>query len=171
MSKSVQPIPPGHESPIPHLVCSPCSEAIEFYKKAFGAEEIRRMPSPDGRIMHAAIRLGKGFVFLVDDFPEYCGGKASTPKALGGTPVTIHQYVADCDATVERAKEAGATLLMGPHDMFWGDRYAQVLDPYGHKWSIATHIKDMTPEEMQAGMKQAFSPESSCGEAAKTGTR
>ena len=171
MSGSTQPIPPGHENLIPHLVCSPCSEAIAFYKKAFGAEEIHRMPSPDGRIMHAAIRLGKGLVFLVDDFPEYCGGKASTPKALGGTPVTIHQYVADCDATVERAKKAGATVVMGPHDMFWGDRYAQVQDPYGHKWSIATHVKDMTPEEMQAGMKQAFSPGSSCDETAKAGAR
>src|SRR4029453_5065665 len=83
MSKSTQPIPPGHENLIPHLVCSPCSEAIEFYKKAFGAEEMHRAPAPDGRrIMHAAIRIGKSFVFLVDDFPEFCGGKSSSPKAL-----------------------------------------------------------------------------------------
>src|SRR6516162_1954676 len=85
-----QPIPTGHENLIPHLVCSPCSEAIEFYKKAFGAEEIHRLPAPDGRrIMHAAIRIGKNFVFLVDDFPEFCGGKSSSPASLKGTPVTI----------------------------------------------------------------------------------
>ena len=104
MSKSTQPIPPGHENLIPHLVCDPCSEAIEFYKKAFGAEEIHRMPAPDGRrIMHAAIRIGNSFVFLVDDFPEFCGGKSSSPKALKGTPVTIHHYVENCDAAIKRA--------------------------------------------------------------------
>ncbi|HEV3021073.1 MAG TPA: VOC family protein [Pirellulales bacterium] len=172
MSKSTQPIPAGHEGLIPHLVCSPCSEAIAFYKKAFGAEEVARMPSPDGRIMHAQIRIGKSFVFLVDDFPEYCGGKSSAATSLGGTPVTIHQYVTDCDAAMKRAQDAGATVLMGPHDMFWGDRYGQVQDPYGHKWSIATHVKDLTPQEMQAGMKAAFSPGSSCEEAAaKAGAR
>ncbi len=156
MSKSVQPIPTGHENLIPHLVCDRCSEAIEFYKKAFGAEEIHRIPAPDGqRIMHAAIRIGKSFVFLVDYFPEFCGGKAQTATALKGTPVTIHRYVEDCDAAIKRAQDAGATVLMPPMDMFWGDRYGVVTDPYGHKWSIATHVKDLTPEQMQAGMKDA----------------
>src|SRR3954469_13616132 len=104
MSKSTQAVPPGHESLIPHLVCDPCSEAIEFYKKAFGAEEVHRMPAPDGRrIMHAAIRIGRSFVFLNDDFPEYCGGKSQSPTALKGTPVSLHQYVADCDAAIKRA--------------------------------------------------------------------
>ena len=107
MSKPIQPIPPGHENLIPHLVCSPCSAAIEFYKKAFGAEEVHRIPAPDGRrIMHAAIRIGKSFVFLVDDFPEFCGGKSSTPTALKGTPVTIHHYVDNCDASIKRAQDA-----------------------------------------------------------------
>src|SRR3954452_16184946 len=93
MSKSTQPIPPGHEHLIPHVFCDPCSEAIEFYKKAFGAEEIHRMPAPDGRrIMHAAVRIGKSLVFLADDLPEYCGGKAQSPTALKGTPVTLHHY-------------------------------------------------------------------------------
>ena len=157
MSKSMQPIPPGMENLIPHLVCSPCAEAIEFYKKAFGAEEMHRMPAPDGRrIMHAAIRIGKSFVFLVDDFPEFCGGKASTPTALKGTPVSIHHYVENCDAAINRAQDAGATVSMPAQDMFWGDRYGQVTDPYGHKWSLATHIKDLTPDEMRAGMKSAF---------------
>jgi PhnB protein len=157
MSKTVQPIPSGHENLIPHLVCSPASEAIEFYKKAFGAEEVHRVPAPDGhRIMHAAIRIGKSFVFLVDDFPEFCGGKSSSAIALKGTPVTIHHYVENCDAAIKRAQNAGATVSMPAADMFWGDRYGVVTDPYGHKWSFATHIKDLTPAEMQAGMKDAF---------------
>jgi PhnB protein len=161
MSKSTPPIPPGQENLIPHLVCSPCAEAIEFYKKAFGAEEINRMPAPDGRrIMHAQIRIGKSFVFLVDDFPEFCGGKASSPTALKGTPVTIHHYVESCDAALKRALDAGATALMPATDMFWGDRYAVVTDPFGHKWSFATHLKDLTPAEMQAAMKDAFAQKS-----------
>ncbi len=157
MSKSTPPIPPGHENLIPHLVCDACSEAIEFYKKAFGAEEIHRMSALDGRrIMHAAIRIGTSFVFLADDFPEFSGGKAQSPKALKGTPVTIHRYVENCDAAVKRAQDAGATVLMPAQDMFWGDRYGIVIDPYGHKWSLGTHLKDLTPAEMQAAMKSAF---------------
>jgi len=156
MSKSVQPIPAGHENLIPHLVCSPCAEAIEFYKKAFGAEEITRMRAPDGRIMHAAIRIGSSFVFLVDDFPEYCGGKSQTPKALQGTPVTLHRYVDNCDAAIKRATDAGASVTMPPADMFWGDRYGVITDPFGHNWSIATHLQDLTPAEIQAGMNAAF---------------
>ena len=152
MTKSTQPIPPGHENLIPHLVCDPCAGAIEFYKKAFGAEEIQRMPAPDGRIMHAALKIGKSFVFMADDFPEHCGGKAQSPKALKGTPVTIHRYVENCDAAIKRAQDAGATVMMPAADMFWGDRYGIVIDPYGHQWSFATHLKDPTPEEMQAAM-------------------
>lgn len=156
MSKP-QPIPPGHENLIPHLVCDPCPEAIEFYKKALGAEEVSRIPAPDGkRIMHAQIRIGKSVVFLVDEFPEYCGNKKSSPNALGGTPVSLHLYVENCDAAVKRAQDAGAKVEMPPMDMFWGDRYAVVVDPFGHKWSFATHVKDMTPAEMEAGMKEAF---------------
>ena len=150
-------IPAGREGLIPHLVCDPCAKAIEFYKKAFGAEEVSRAPAPDGqRLMHAEISIGGRIVFLVDDFPEFCGGKSESPKALGGTPVSIHRYVPDCDAAIKRAVDAGATLKMPPQDMFWGDRYGVVTDPYGHKWSFATHIKDLTPEEMQAAMKDAF---------------
>jgi uncharacterized glyoxalase superfamily protein PhnB len=149
-------IPAGREGLIPHLVCSPCAKAIEFYKKAFGAEEMDRAPAPDGRIMHAAIRIGGAPVFLVDDFPEYCGGKSQTPQALGGTPVTIHRYVPDCDAAIERAQKAGATVQMPPADMFWGDRYGVVVDPFGHSWSFATHLRDLTPEEIAKGMEEAF---------------
>jgi uncharacterized glyoxalase superfamily protein PhnB len=157
MSQPTRAIPPGHETLIPHLVCDPCSEAIEFYKRAFGAEAMHSMPAPDGRrIMHAALRIGGQLVFLVDDFPEYCGGKSQSPKALGGTPVTIHRYVEDCDAAIARAQQAGATVLMPPQDMFWGDRYGVVTDPFGHSWSFATHQQDLTPEQMQAGMNEAF---------------
>jgi PhnB protein len=106
--------------------------------------------------MHAAIRIANSFVFLVDDFPEFCGGKSESPTALKGTPVTIHHYVENCDAAIKRAQDAGATVLMPPADMFWGDRYGVVTDPYGHKWSFATHIKDLTPDQMQTAMKHAF---------------
>ncbi len=150
-------IPPNHEGLIPHLVCDPCSDVIEFYKKAFGAKEISRVPAPDGkRIMHAEIQIGGKSVFLVDDFPEFCGGKASSPKALGGTPVTIHRYVENCDAAIQRAADAGATVTMPAADMFWGDRYGVVTDPFGHSWSVATHLRDLTPEQITAGMNEAF---------------
>ncbi|MFO0945149.1 MAG: VOC family protein [Planctomycetota bacterium] len=152
-----QPIPKGRDRVIPHLVCSPCAEAIKFYEKAFGAKEVGCVTSPDGqRIMHAEIQIGESVLFLVDDFPEYCGGKSQTPLALGGTPVTIHRYVENCDAAIDRAVKAGATIQMPPGDMFWGDRYGVVVDPYGHSWSIATHVKDLTPEEMEKGMAEAF---------------
>jgi PhnB protein len=108
--------------------------------------------------MHAQIRIGKSFVFLADDFPEFCGGKSSTATALRGTPVTIHHYVDNCDAVIQRAQQAGATVIMPAGDMFWGDRYGVVLDPYGHKWSLATRLKDLTPQEMQAAMTQACAP-------------
>jgi uncharacterized glyoxalase superfamily protein PhnB len=157
MSKTVQPIPAGHEHLIPHLVCDPCAEAIEFYEKAFGAEEVHRVPSPDGsKIMHAAIRVGGSLVFLVDDFPEFCGGKSESPRALGGSPVTMHRFVPDCDAAIKRAADAGASVLMPAADMFWGDRYGTIVDPFGHRWSFATHLRDLTPEQIQQEMIKAF---------------
>lgn len=152
-----KPIPDGQEGLIPHLVCTPCADAIEFYKKAFGAEEVHRMPAPDGkRLMHAAVRIDGRFVFLADDFPEYCGGKQQSPAALGGTPVTIHRYVTDCDAAIDRAEKAGASVVMPAADMFWGDRYGLVKDPFGHAWSFATHVQDLTMEEMERGAEEAF---------------
>jgi PhnB protein len=157
MSKATRPIPAGHEGLIAHLVCDPCADAVEFYKRAFGAEEVDRVPAPDGRrIVHAAMRFGGSVVFLVDDFPEFAGGKASSPRALNGTPVTIHRYVEDCDAAIKRAADAGATVLMPAQDMFWGDRYGVVTDPFGHHWSFATHVKDLTPAEVRAAMNEAF---------------
>ena len=154
---SPNPIPKGEERAIPHLVVDNAAAAIEFYKKAFGATETMRMPAPDGRrLFHAEVRIGQSVIYLCDDFPEMCGGTSSTPKAFGGTPVTIHHYVADCDAIIERAGKAGAKVIREPEDMFWGDRYAMVRDPYGHSWSIATHIADRSPEEMAKLAAQAF---------------
>lgn len=151
------PIPAGHEGLIPHLVCSPAADAIEFYKKAFDAEEVSRAPAPDGkRLMHASIRIGGEMVFLADDFPEYCGGASQTATALGGTPVTIHRYVKDCDAAIAKAEKAGATVKMPAADMFWGDRYGVVVDPFGHNWSLATRKHEPTPEEMAKAMEEAF---------------
>ncbi|MCA8962875.1 MAG: VOC family protein [Planctomycetes bacterium] len=152
------PIPPGCEGLIPHLVCDGAAEALEFYKKALGAEEVLRMPAPDGkRLMHAEMKLDGKPVFLADDFPEFCGGKSQNPRALGGTPLTVHRYVEDCDAAIDRAVEAGATVKMPATDMFWGDRYGAVVDPFGHSWSFATHQKDLTPEQMVEAMNSAFS--------------
>jgi len=121
-------------------------KAIEFYKKAFGAEEIGRVPGPDGKsLMHADLRIGDSYVFLVDEFPEMgCRG----PESIGGTPVTIHMYVEDVDAAFAKAVAAGAQVKMPLSDMFWGDRYGVLADPFGHAWSIATHQEDVTPGEI-----------------------
>ena len=154
MSKA---IPTEHDCLIPHLVCDRCADAIEFYKKAFGATEVCRIPAPDGkRIMHAAMLIDGRPLFLVDDFPEFCGGKSGSPKTLGITPVTLHRFVEDCDAAIERAQKAGATVKMPAADMFWGDRYGVVVDPFGHQWSLATHLRDLTPEQINSGMQEAF---------------
>lgn len=154
----VSPIPAGHDGLIPHLVCGNCAQAIEFYKKAFDAVEVSRMPGPDGRLMHAEVRIGGRPLFLVDDFPEYCGGKSQSPQGLGGTSVTIHRYVENCDAAIGKAVDAGATVRMPAQDMFWGDRYGQIVDPFGHCWSIATHQQDLTPEQMMKNMEAAMPP-------------
>ncbi|MBW7906690.1 MAG: VOC family protein [Phycisphaerae bacterium] len=152
-----QPIPAGHEGLIPHLVVDNAAKALEFYKKAFGAEPIMAMPAPDGRIMHAEFTVGGRPIYLCDDFPEYCGGQPKTPTALKASPVTIHQYVRDCDAAIKRAADAGATVTMPASDMFWGDRYGKVTDPFGHEWSFATHQKDLTPEQIAQAAAAAFS--------------
>ncbi|MAT72160.1 MAG: hypothetical protein CMJ58_21850 [Planctomycetaceae bacterium] len=159
------PIPPGCDGLIPHLVCSPCTEAIEFYQRAFGAESGCLLMAPDGqRVMHAQISIDGKPLFLADDFPEYCeAGGGRTPEALGGTPVTVHRYVTDCDAAVQQAVDAGATLKMPVNEMFWGDRYGMVIDPFGHSWSFATHIRDVAPEDMQAAMMEAFQQADAAG--------
>ena len=149
------------KAPIAHLVCDPCSEALDFYSKAFNAEEMLRIPAPDGdKIMHACMKLDQGYIFLVDDFPEFSkDGKSSSPKALGGTSVTINRYVDNCDQSFNKAIDAGATSVMEPEDAFWGDRYAVVTDPFGHKWSLAHHVRDVSENDLQAAMKEAFTGE------------
>jgi PhnB protein len=126
----------------PHLVVDGAMNASKFYQAAFGAEEVMRMPAEDGkRLMHCELRIAGGRMFLCDDFPEYCGGKKRAPAQGSTTPVTLHLDVPDCDAAVALAQKAGANVSMPPADMFWGDRYAQVVDPFGHTWSFATKLK------------------------------
>jgi uncharacterized glyoxalase superfamily protein PhnB len=146
----VKPIPEGMHSVTPHLVCAGAAEAIEFYKKAFGAVEGARLPGPDGKLMHAMIRIGDSAVMLVDEMPQW---GALGPKSLKGSPVTIHLYVEDVDAVVKRAVSLGARVTMPVDHMFWGDRYGKLEDPFGHHWSIGTHKRDVTPEEMQQAMR------------------
>lgn len=153
MNTAVKPIPEGMHTITPHLTCAGAAEAIDFYKKAFGATELGRMASPDGRLMHAQIKIGDSFIMLVDEYPEWGG---TGPKTLKGSPVTLHMYVTDADAVFNTAVAAGATAKMPMADMFWGDRYGIVIDPFGHSWSIATHIKDMSPEEMAQAGKAAM---------------
>ena len=155
MSATVQPIPEGMATVTPHLVCAGAAQAIEFYKKAFGAIETARLPGPDGKIMHAAVKIGDSNVMLVDEFPAY--GSVG-PNALKGSPVTLHLYVKDVDAAFAKAVDAGAAVKMPLADMFWGDRYGQITDPFGHIWSMATHKRDMTPEQMAEEMKNMPSP-------------
>jgi len=147
-----KPIPEGMRSLTPHLVCAGAADAIEFYKKAFGAVEQARLPGPDGKLMHALIRIGDSAVMLVDEMPQW---GALGPKALKGSPVTIHLYVENADATFERAVKAGAKVLMPMADQFWGDRYGKLEDPFGHHWSIGTHVRDVGMEEMQQAMRKA----------------
>jgi PhnB protein len=143
------PLPEGIRTVTPHLVCAGAAEAIEFYKKAFGAAEMMRLPRPDGKLMHACITIGDSAIFLVDEFPEM---GALGPKAGTRSPVTIHLFVDDVDAFAAQAVEAGAKITMPVADMFWGDRYGQLMDPFGHNWSVATHGRAMSPEEMQQAM-------------------
>ena len=150
----------AHEVPalIPHLVVDRAADAIEFYKRAFGFEEIHRMPMPDGKIMHAQLKLGEAVIFLVDEFqaPPGKAGFTRSPKTLGGSTVTIHLASNDCDAAFKRAVGAGGTEVMPPTDMFWGDRFSKIGDPFGHEWSLATKISSPTPEEMAAGAAAMF---------------
>ena len=143
-------IPEGMHTVTPHLVCGGAADAIEFYKKAFNAVETSRMPGPNGKIMHASIRIGDSTIMLVDESPEF--GMLG-PKALKGTPVTVHLYVEDVDAFAARAAQAGAKITMPVADMFWGDRYGHLEDPFGHRWSVATHVKDVTQDEMRKAMQ------------------
>jgi len=133
----------------PHLTCRDAAAAIEFYKRAFDAEELMRLPGPDGKLMHAAVRINGAMVMLNDEMPEH---GALSPLALKGTPVTLHLNVPDVDAAFARAVDAGATVVMPVANMFWGDRYGILTDPFGHSWSLATHQNDMTLDEIKAAL-------------------
>jgi uncharacterized glyoxalase superfamily protein PhnB len=154
------PIPAGHHTITPHLVIKGAAEALEFYKKAFGAEELTRMPMPDKqgamKIGHAALQIGDSRLFLADEFPDF----GSLGPSDGRSPVTIHLYVTDVDAAFARAVEAGAKAVMPPADMFWGDRYGKLVDPFGHHWSLAEHLEDLTGDQMMERM--AALPKQTC---------
>lgn len=132
-----------------HLICAGAADAVEFYNKAFNAVEMMRLPGTKGRLMHACIRIGDSNVMSVDEMPEW---GALSPKSLKGSPVTIHLAVENVDAFVAQAVAAGAKITMPIADMFWGDRYGKIEDPCGHQWSVATHMRDVTPDEMKQAM-------------------
>lgn len=153
MNKShVKAIPDGMHTVTPHLICDGATDAIEFYKKAFNAVELGRVPGPQGKLLHALIRIGDSTVMLVDEFPDW---GSIGPKSLKGSPVTIHLYTQDVDALFKQAVAAGAKVAMPVEDMFWGDRYGKLEDPFGHHWSIATHVRDVKPEELKEAAQKA----------------
>ena len=148
-SPAVKPIPDGMHSLTPHLICAGAADAIAFCQKAFNAIELSRLPGPQGKLMHAMPRIGDSALMLNDEFPEWGGfGR----KSLQGSPVTIYLYVNDADAAWAQAVAAGAKVIMPIADMFWGDRYGMLEDPFGHKWAIATHQRDLSRQEMMDGM-------------------
>jgi PhnB protein len=139
----------------PMLTVGDGAAAIDFYVKAFDAEELGRVPGPDGKkLYHAALKINGAMVMLNDDFPEMTGGKSMTPEALGGSPVTIHLTVTDVDTKFQKAVDAGATVVMPLEDAFWGDRYGELRDPFGHHWSMGQPIRDVSPEEIEKAVKQ-----------------
>jgi PhnB protein len=149
MTKATNYIPAGTHTVTPHLILRGVAKAIEFYKKAFGAEELYRLPMPDGRIMHACITIGDSRVFLADEMPERSECGMLSPESLKATHASMHVYVPNVDEAFKRAIDAGAKSKMPVQDMFWGDRYGQVVDPFGQPWSLATHKEDLTPEQIQ----------------------
>jgi PhnB protein len=149
----VRPIPEGYSTATPYLTISGAAQALEFYTRAFGAEELLRMVSPDGRVGHAEIRIGDSRIMMSDEYPEM-GGHG--PAHFGGTPVAVLLYVEDVDAVVERAVAAGATLAQPVADHFYGDRMGTITDPFGHKWHIATHIEDVPPDELRRRAEEMF---------------
>jgi uncharacterized glyoxalase superfamily protein PhnB len=152
MNTQVKRIPEDMHTVTPHIVCRDAVAAIEFYKKAFGAIDCGQMLAPNGKLIHGMIRIGDSAVMLAEETPDW---GAISPLTLKGSPVTLHVYVEDADQAFKRAIAAGATSVMEPADMFWGDRYGVLKDPFGHSWSIAHHARDMSPEEMQAGATKA----------------
>jgi uncharacterized glyoxalase superfamily protein PhnB len=152
-SMSVKPIPEGYHTLTPFLTVRNALRAIEFYKQAFGAQERGVAKGPDGKVMHAELKIGDSVIMLSDEFPEF--GTLS-PQSVGGSPMGLHIYTENVDAAFDRAVKAGAQVEMPVMDQFWGDRYGKLKDPFGHKWSIATHVKDMSADEMKRSMDDAM---------------
>jgi PhnB protein len=149
----VAPIPEGYPQVTPYLCVDGASAAIEFYSKVFGATERMRMPAPEGRVGHAELQIGDSLVMLADAFPEM---GVRSPKSIGGTPVTLSVYVEDVDSVFDRAVQAGARALRPVENQFYGDRSGQFEDPFGHRWSVATHVEDVPPDEMARRAAQAM---------------
>jgi PhnB protein len=152
--KKVNPIAAGFHTATPYLTVNNCAAALEFYKNAFGAQVKVRMEGPDGKIGHAEMKIGDSIIMLGDEMP---GGAARSPQSLGGTTAGIFLYVKDVDAAFKQAVEAGARADAQPADMFWGDRYGRLTDPFGHSWSVATHKEDVAPAEMKKRAAEAMS--------------
>ncbi len=150
---AVQPIPEGYNTVSPYLAVDDAAKAIEYYTKAFGAEETVRMNGPDGKIGHAELKIGDSHIMLSDPFPQ---SSTKPPPELGGTSASIFMYVEDVDAVVQKAVDQGATVTMEVEDQFWGDRFGSITDPFGHNWSIATHVEDLSPEEIEERGKAAM---------------
>ena len=148
----VKPIPEGYNSVTPYLFVKGAASAIDYYKNVFGAKERMRMPGPNGRIMHAELQIGDSIVMLADENPQM---GAKSPETIGGTSSSLHVYVEDVDSTAKKAVSAGAKLVRPVKDEFYGDRIGTIIDPFGHMWSIATHIEDVSPEEMKKRMANA----------------
>jgi uncharacterized glyoxalase superfamily protein PhnB len=151
---SAKPIPEGYHTLTPFLIVRNAARAIEFYKQAFGAQERGVAKGPDGKVMHAELKIGDSVIMLSDEYPEF--GSLS-PQSVGGSPMGLHIYIENVDAAFDRAVKAGAQVEMPVMDQFWGDRYGKLKDPFGHKWSIATHVKDMSADEMKRSMDDALS--------------
>jgi PhnB protein len=154
MSNKTKPVPEGYHTATPYLVVRDAGRAIDFYANAFGATEVYRMPAVGGRIPHAELKIGDSRIMLSDEFPER---GSSSPQTLGGTAASVLLYVEDADAAFKQALAAGARELSPLQDMFWGDRFGKLADPFGHEWGIATHVEDVAPEEMAKRMAAAFS--------------
>jgi PhnB protein len=145
MRSNVKPIPEGYHSVTPYLIVKSAAKAIDFYKQAFGATETLRVPQPDGRIVHAELKIGDSTIMLADEFPER---NIRGPESLGGTPVTMHLYIEDVDMVAQRAVAAGAKEIRPVQDQFYGDRSGMFADPFGHQWNISTHVEDLSAEEV-----------------------
>jgi PhnB protein len=155
---AVKPVPDGYHTVTPYLTLDDAAAAIDYYKRAFGAKERVRMDTPDGKVGHAELEIGDSLVMVSDEFPQ---GSTRSPKELGGTTAGAFLYVEDVDAVVKRAVDAGATVTMEVADQFWGDRFGSITDPFGHSWSIATHVEDVTPEQIAERAKEAMAAMSS----------